>query len=238
MPGKLRCFPSISEMRKECSPYRMDFIAFSAFLGAMIVGVWLMFSFLQSLTTVTEISELLLSADVFIFMIMFVAGAVGFLFAYNLGGVSFGLRLGDIKDMFHTIGYGVIFAGVNGISALPIIYLASTPASGDMRMVAALVLLAPVGEELLWRGASYGLINAMVPSDSFPAFLGKAFVPSLMFSIGHFWALDITQASNFLFTFISGYVLNFSYWYTKKLGVPITAHFVWNLIQLISAGVV
>jgi membrane protease YdiL (CAAX protease family) len=215
----------------------VDFLALSAIFAASTVAGWLMFSFLTEIQAATQISDLLLSADVVIYMIMFVLGIGNILLAWILGGVSFGVDLGDVGGFLGTVGWGIVFAGVNGISAFPTLALSSSATTpSDPRMVISLVLLAPIGEELLWRGGGYGLINAYFPGDSFLAFIPKAFIPSLMFSIGHYWSIGLS-AANFAFTFLSGYVLNFSYWYTKKLGTPMTAHFVWNLIQLHLQGI-
>jgi membrane protease YdiL (CAAX protease family) len=246
-PGKVRCLPSIAEDTRKCTEYRMDFIAFGAIFAASSAAVWLMYSFLISLLSATTVSDLLLPADVMIYTISFALGMGGFILAYILGGWSIDLRLGSLKDIVHTIVMGLMFTGVISLVASVLSFVTNITLSagmsfvGDVRMTIALVLLAPIGEELLYRGAGYGLINAAIPADGFGAFVFKAFTPSLLFAIGHYWTF-ISAGSlnvfNFAFTFFSGYALNFSYWYTKKLGVPMVAHFLWNLLQLILAGVI
>jgi membrane protease YdiL (CAAX protease family) len=216
----------------------VDFLALSGIIAAGSAAGWLMFSFLSQIQSATQISDLLLSADVLIFMVMFLLGMSFIVLAWILGGISFGINLGDIKDFLHSITWGLVFAMMLGLSVLPTLFLTTAVVyPNDLRMVVALVLLAPVGEEVLSRGGTYGIINAYFPGDSFPAFIGKGLIPSALFAVGHFWAMPLTLA-NFAFTFLGGYILNFSYWYTHKLGVPMTAHFVWNLVQLFLQGII
>lgn len=94
-----------------------------------------------------------------------------------------------------------------------------------------LLILAPIFEELVFRGAFNGLMNKFKLKEIY-----IHFISAVTFSLSHlpaYFVLDIEFKSFILFqvfyTFILGWICSKSYQKTKGILEPILLHFVFNL---------
>jgi len=94
-----------------------------------------------------------------------------------------------------------------------------------------LMLIAPVTEEVFFRGFVLNFQIQLLPSQD-PLSLSIAFTfNSMLFSVFHIGTALIQQTftwTYFAIIYISGYVLCFLAWETKGLLAPIMAHFLLN----------
>ena len=85
-----------------------------------------------------------------------------------------------------------------------------------LMMIVATVLVAPVTEELLFRGCFYRFLKAKIPLIFALALSG------LVFSLLHYNVLGVVPL------FVLGMALAYTYEKTGNLKVPILLHAIWN----------
>jgi membrane protease YdiL (CAAX protease family) len=220
--------------------YRVDFWAWNAFFICMVAGMFLSYWFIVAQTSSSP-QLMLYTANFVIFMILLVGGLSMLMVLWTFGVVSFDYNL-DFSDLGSTLLYGVAFAGIMSLATLPIVSFYGQNLSYSIQNSPLIpTLLAPGGEEFWNNGGVYGFAHLAMTKgglgDGFGPFMPKGAVRGVTFAVSHFWAYTLTPGT-FLFIFTDGFILSFSYWYTKKLGVPIIAHLTWNLIMLHAAGVI
>lgn len=94
-----------------------------------------------------------------------------------------------------------------------------TSAAGNLRLqIAALVVLVPIAEELLFRGILQGELSLRFSRTT------RVLVSSVIFAVFH---LDLIQGS---YVFLAGIILALAYELTGSLLVPIFMHILFNFI--------
>lgn len=241
MTNRLKCSPDMPT--EVCTEYRVDIVAVTAFFAAFWAAGFLMYGAITSQTT-GEPLLIQYFMNYVVFTILLIGSGVAIVIAREKGLIRFNpiprdkvTSEFDLADIGSTIGYGIVLAGLIGFVAFMVygagfldtleLYSGTEPPG----YIAVPVLIAPVMEEYN-RGAFYSYMNLVIKGDGFAEGLLKSSVPALGFSFMHFWATSFS-VQTILFTFGSGMVLGMIFWYTKKLGPSIGAHFTWNLIQLI-----
>ena len=105
--------------------------------------------------------------------------------------------------------------------------------TGRGRILATTVILAPVVEELIFRGGVFGLVRR---GNRFAAYA----VCILLFGVYHTWQYALADPANWLFVLEylpAGFLLCFCYDRTECIWTPILLHMVNNSLTLLISGV-
>ncbi len=122
--------------------------------------------------------------------------------------------------------FGLTFTGRPIISEF--IVHTYTSVSFKSVLLFAVLIAAPIGEELLFRGFMFrGIENSRIGP------IGAAIITSLLWSVMHPQYDVIIIAS----TFVIGLLLSWSLVKTKSIYVPIVLHALWNLIATVEVMV-
>ena len=134
------------------------------------------------------------------------------------------------KDIGYGIGIGILFIFLNIISPAVSMGLPPLPASvADMDKYLVVGFMAPVFEEIAFRGALFGVLIAM--AGIFPAML----VTSAVFSLYHWSVYGLGQTAGFIGAFIFSLM---ACWIVYKRGLgrglltAIIVHAIFNVYLL------
>lgn len=105
----------------------------------------------------------------------------------------------------------------------------------DVTMILSMAVLAPLGEEMIYRGVMFGgLHDACARARAGwlrkAAFVLPALVTSLLFAISHGGE---GQSKQLLFLLIAGLIYAGIYWWTGSLTVAVLAHSVTNAVNVV-----
>lgn len=230
-----------------CGPYKVDVVAFVSFFTVLAVAFFLDYLFIISQTGSTWFMAY--ASQYTVFLLLLLGGGIGTVILIIVSIVKQDNLLTvdtsvDLLELAKTLFFGAVFAGALCImwlfsSSLPLSYSyeGSTLSQAGSAYMATPQVMQPVAEEWSSRGATYGFMDRVIPGNE-PWKMPVKGAPSAgIFTLMHWFAYTFTPGL-MVFLFGSGMILAFSYWYTRKLGVPIIAHLIWNLVQLWKAGMI
>jgi membrane protease YdiL (CAAX protease family) len=236
--GRSRHYYRPEDMGESASgSYKVDIVAIVSFFTAMILMFFLDYTFQMAQLSGTP-SDLMTSSGFLVFFLLLLGGAVGVVIL-----VVYSLQKGDNKLVFDfdvdpkeiamTIAAGLTFAGAIGVLyTLCNVFLGGLSFNPNTSLIIVAQGLQPIGEEFASRGAIYGFMDRVLPGGELWKFPLKSGPSAIEFYLNHFWAYSFSPGVT-VFLVGSGFILSFGYWYYRKLGVPIVAHWSWNIANLL-----
>ncbi len=133
-----------------------------------------------------------------------------------------GLRLGGIGIAFGTMLFTLVVGSLFAAGAGQYV----GPGDGTRLLVAvAAAAMASVGEELLFRGVMFRIVEQAGGT------LAALLVSALLFGLAHLATPGVTLATAMAIAIEAGLMLGLAYVVTRNLWLPIGIHFAWNFTQ-------